>query len=289
MPAEAIRRIHASPDAGEDVHADAAPRVRRSRAELREIVLEAGRDILLTEGLGTGAEHLSFKRVLSHVAATRGIRVTNASVIGRIWGNQEQFQLDVINSIANIQGDEEALVTTEALETVLERLDVSTPELRRASLAELIRVSCAQYMAAASTSAATIQMALVSYIAASQTASSDNRLIDSYRSTNQRLTARYEELYLLGLSACGWRIRPQYSMHEVASLLSAIAEGILLHQQVDPQAFSPIVLPSGLDGSAVEWTQQGITMNSLVDFFAEPDPDWTAFGPLVPSDLPASD
>jgi hypothetical protein len=249
--------------------------VRRSREELREIVLEAGRDVLLTEGLGTGAEHLSFKRVLSHVAATQGIRITNASVIGRIWGNQEEFQLDVVNTIANIQGDEEASVTTEALEAVLVRLDVSTPELRRASLAELIRVSCAEYMVAASTSAATIQMALVSYVAASQTAASDNRLINSFRSTNRRLTARYEELYTHGLHACGWRIRPEYSMHEVASLLSAVAEGILLHQLVDPVAFLPIVLASGLDGSEVEWTQHGITMNSLVDFFAEPDPAWS--------------
>jgi hypothetical protein len=275
MSADTARRILASSDAARDAPVIPAPRVRRSRAELREIVLEAARDVLLTEGLGTGAEHLSFKRVLSHVADTRGIRITNASVIGRIWENQEQFQLDVVNSIANIQGDEEVSVATDALEAALQRLDVSTPELRRASLAELIRVSCAEYMTAASTSAATIQMALVSYVAASQTASSDNRMIDSFRSTNRRLTARYEELYALGLSACGWRIRPEYSMHEVAALLSAIAEGILLHNMVDPHTFAPIVLVSGLDGSEVEWTQQGITMNSLVDFFAEPDPDWT--------------
>ena len=275
MPADAARRNHASSDAVEDAHVAPVPRVRRSRKELRAIVLEAGRDVLLTEGLGTGAEHLSFKRVLSHVAATRGIRITNASVIGRIWGNQEEFQLDVVNSVANIQGDEEAAVTIEALEAVLARLDVSTPELRRASLAELIRVTCAEYMAAASTSAATIQMALVSYVAASQSASADNRLIESFRSTNRRLTTRYEELYTQGLQACGWRIRPQYSMYEVAALLSAVAEGILLHQLVEPRAFQPLILTSGLDGTEVEWTHHGVTMNSLVDFFAEPDPEWS--------------
>ncbi len=274
MPADSAAWFDASSDAAGDVHVDPVPRVRRSRGELREIVLEAGRDVLLTEGLGTGAEHLSFKRVLSHLAATRGIRVTNASVIGRIWENQEQFQLDVVNSIANIQGDEEASVATAALVAVFDRIDVSTPELRRSSLAELIRVSCAEYMAAASTSAASIQMALVSYVAASQTASSDNRLIYSFRTTNRRLTARYEELYALGLNACGWQIRPQYSLHEVATLFSAIAEGILLHHLIDPEGFSPIVLESGLDGSEVEWTQLGITMNTLVDFFAVPDPDW---------------
>ena len=140
---------------------DAPPRTRRSRAELHKIVLDAGRDLLLSEGLGTGAEHLSFKRVLSHVADTRGIRITNASIIGRIWENQEEFQTDVIRSIVDQQVEEEVQDTSDALVAAMGRLDVSTPELRRASLGELIRVTSAQYLSSASTSTATIQMALV--------------------------------------------------------------------------------------------------------------------------------
>ena len=77
------------------------PKVRRTREELQELILEAGRELLLSEGLGTGAEHLTFKRVLALVEATTGIRVTNASVIRRIWDNQEEFQLEVIQSIVN--------------------------------------------------------------------------------------------------------------------------------------------------------------------------------------------
>ena len=251
-----------------------APRVRRSREELRELVLEAGREVLLTEGLGTGAEHLSFKRVLSHVADSRGIRVTNASVIGRIWDNQEEFQLDVIRSVTTEQGDEEAAATAQALAEVLGRIDVSSAALRRASLGELIRVACNRYMAAASTSTATIQTALVAYVAASRAASADDRLIESYRRTNDRLTGGYSELYALGLAACGWRLRPEFALRDVASLLSALAEGLLLHQLVDPDAFRPIRRVCVLDGSVVEWHQHAVTMDCLVDFYCEPDPDW---------------
>jgi len=238
------------------------------------MILAAGREILLSEGLGNGADHLSFKRVLSHVEDSRGIRVTNASVIGRIWDNQEQFQLDVVRSMADAQGDEEAAVTVEALAAVLGRLDVSTPELRRASLGELIRVTCAEYMAAATTSASAIQMALVTYVAASQTPDPDNPLIESFRRSNDRLTDGYTELYDLGLSACGFRVRSPYTLRDVAALLSALAEGLLLHQLVVPDAFRPVPLASGLDGTEVEWTQLAITMNSLVEFYCEPDPDW---------------
>ena len=91
------------------------PKVRRSREELRDLILDAGRDVLLSEGLGSGAEHLTFKRVLAHVEATQGIRVTNASVIRRIWDNQNEFQLEVIRSIVNAQGDAEVAATSQVL------------------------------------------------------------------------------------------------------------------------------------------------------------------------------
>ncbi len=264
------RRPRASTDG------DAAPRtrVRRSRDELRELVLDAGREVLLSEGLGTGAEHLSFKRVLSHLAATRGIRVTNASVIGRIWDNQEEFQLDVVNLVAGIQGDEEAALTLDAFLPVLARIDTSTPGRRRASLAELIRVACDAYMTAASTSAATVQMALITYVAASQTSSADNPLIESFRRTNSRLTEGYAELYALGLGACGWRVREPFTMYDVAAHVSAVAEGILLHRLVDPGTFRPVVRTDVLRGVEVEWNQLAVTMDALVAVYCEPDPDW---------------
>jgi len=251
------------------------PQVRRSRGELRQMVLAAGREVLLSEGLGTGAEHLSFKRVLTHVAATTGVRVTNASVIGRIWENQEEFQLDVVNAVAGIQGDEGVLASSEALAGVLERIDPSTPALRRAWLGELIRVACEGYLEAASTSSAAIQMALVTYVSASQTASADNRLITSFRAVNDDLIARYGELYELGLAACGWRLKASHSMHEVAAVISAVTEGVLLHRLVDPEAFRPVVQPSAVAPGDVEWNTLAVAMNCLVEFYAEPDPDWT--------------
>ena len=247
---------------------------RRSRNELREMLLEAGRDVLLAEGLGSGVEHLSFKRVFAHVEDTRGVRITNASVIGRIWDNQEDFQLDVVNSVTLSQGDEGASATRDAMADVLDRIDVSTPAIRRASLAELVQVACARYLAAASTRDGTIQMALVTYVAASGSVASDSPLVERYRQTSDLLTGRYEELYSIGLEACGWRLRPRYEMHEVVALISAVAEGILLHRIVDPDAFRPVVLVSGLDGTEVEWTQHAVTMNALIDVYAEPIPDW---------------
>jgi len=41
--------------------------------------------------------------------------VTNASVIRRIWDNQEEFQLEVVHSILDSQGDREVGLSSQAL------------------------------------------------------------------------------------------------------------------------------------------------------------------------------
>ena len=251
------------------------PRVRRTREELRAIVLGAGREVLLSEGLGSGAEHLTFKRVLAHVEATQGIRITNASVIRRIWDNQEQFQLEVIRSIVDEQGDRELVAAGAAFDAALSLLDVSTPELRRASLGELIRVSCAGYLASASTSDATIQMALATYISANLHTSAGSALVEPFRRTNDRLTEEYVALYRVGLGLVGFRVAPDRSIEDAASVVSALAEGVLMRMVAEPGVLATISLVRPMDGSTVEWSLLAVGMNAIVDFFIEPDPDWS--------------
>src|SRR5580704_10292331 len=77
-----------------------ARRPQRSREETRQMLLAAGRDILRDEGLGTGAEAITFKRVFDRVERETGVRLTNASVIHRVFENQAEFQADLLVSIA---------------------------------------------------------------------------------------------------------------------------------------------------------------------------------------------
>ena len=254
----------------------AAPKVRRTRDELRDLVLQAGRDVLLSEGLGTGAEHLTFKRVLAHVEATTGIRVTNASVIRRIWDNQEEFQLEVIRTIVDDQGDAEVEATSEAFDEALAIMDLSTPELRRASLAELIRVTCARYIESAAGSGAAIQMALATYMSANLHTSAGSPLVEPFQTTNDRLTVEYMELYKAGLELVGWRVKPGLSLEDGAATVSALAEGVLMRKIAEPAVLATITQVRPMDGAVVEWTLLAIGMDQIVDFFAEPDPDWVS-------------
>ena len=63
-----------------------------SRDELRELILATGQSMLEEEGLSSGAAALTFKRVFARVEEDTGIRLTNASVIRRVWDSQSEFQ-----------------------------------------------------------------------------------------------------------------------------------------------------------------------------------------------------
>ena len=56
---------------------------------------------MLEEGLGTVADSLNFKRAFDRVEAETGVRLTNASVIGRLWENQADYQTDVLVELAS--------------------------------------------------------------------------------------------------------------------------------------------------------------------------------------------
>ena len=94
-------------------------RPKLSRDDLHVLFIETGRTILREEGLGGGGEALTFKRVSDRVEADTGIRVTNASLIGRVWENQSEYQTDVLASIAADDSSSEIAQTVDGLESVL--------------------------------------------------------------------------------------------------------------------------------------------------------------------------
>lgn len=76
---------------------------RRSRDQLRGIVLEAAADLLAQAGPGLGLENVTYARVFQHLEEHEGVRVTAASVHERIWQSQTDFQVDVMRHAAELR------------------------------------------------------------------------------------------------------------------------------------------------------------------------------------------
>ena len=115
-------------------------RPRQSREELRDLLLRAGGSVLRQEGLGTGVETVTFKKVFDRVEEETGIRLTNASVIRRVWRNQAEFQADVLVDLVLEGNVDEVDLTVGAVGPILADVDRRTPESRQRAMRELCRV-----------------------------------------------------------------------------------------------------------------------------------------------------
>lgn len=255
-----------------------AARPRRSRQELRDLMLGTGLEILRQDGLGTGAEHLTFKRVFEEVAATSGVRVTNASVIGRIWKSQAEFQSAVLAAMASDEVTDQERVVMEATAAFVATVDRSTVETRRTALHEIMRIA-----AEANLTVGTISRGWATVIGVWALASG-SRGSPASDPIYQSLRASYAAIEERGIAATeamldflGMRPRPPFCTRHFTTACTALVEGCALRDRADA-GIRGIELGSGRGGTMQRWTVLGVGMEALADQFFEFDPDWTPEG-----------
>jgi hypothetical protein len=209
------------------------------------------------------------------VETDTGIRVTNASVIRRVWENQADYQADVLAEVA-VAGDSagELDATFEALGAVLGDLDVSSPDARLRTMREICRIAG---RTAFRTVVDSPQWALwvgVWVLAATSTPSPATRrirdaLVEGYlRGTDLWMAMHGAFLPLLGL-----RPRAPLTLRQFTVSTGALVEGCAL-RQVGAEDLDVIERPTGPGASMQEWTLFAIGLEALAVEYFEIDPDW---------------
>jgi hypothetical protein len=245
-------------------------RRRRSRAELRSILIAAGSAILIEEGLTNGVGDLTLTQAYDRLAERHGIRVTNASVIGRIWAGVAEYRTDVLMAVASsIDLSKVADQTKAALAPALASLDTSTPESRLAGLSEVSRLGG---RAAVDAIVGSPDHALWIGIWVLGLTGGGTEVATSHERVRQVLVAGadaaidgWEEVVSWAAEFVGIRPRPPYSFRQFALAVSSLIEGALL--------FRPTVAPEQSNhGTALSPIGQGV--HALVAHFFELDPAW---------------
>ena len=258
------------------------PKLRRE--ELRSLLLAAGRSLLQQEGLGTGAEVLTFKRVFARVEADTGIRLTNASVIKRVWDNQADFQADVLVALAADQGAFEIERTLAAVAPLVGTTDTASPGARWHALGQFIRVGGAANQEALSGSdnwstwlgVWAVTGARVAHPVHERVATA---LVDRYR----YVTARYESVYRAMIELLGFRLREGLTLRQFTIMAGALSEGYAMRGRIDVTARQDVTRPTGPDGEPQEWVLYAVALEGLARRFFELDPGWSPPPPEDPS------
>ena len=252
------------------------PKARRSRDELQGLLLDAGRTIIEQEGLNVGAGDLTFKRVFDHLEATTGIRLTNASVIRRVWDNQEEFQTDVLVAIASTADSAGELDrTVEVLVPMVESFDLSSPGARMAAMSELARVG-GEISIRARLETRDWSLWVGVWVLVITTELADRRVLIR-RALDQGIndvTDAWQGLFAGVCAALGIRVRAPLTLRQFTVAATAMAEGSALRQGGDPD-LERIVRPTGPLGAPQEWTLFGVCLEALALRFFEIDPEWT--------------
>jgi hypothetical protein len=254
---------------------------RQSREALRELLLQTGRAVLIEEGLGIRTDTLTFKRVFERVEADTGLRLSNASIIRRVWDNQADYQADVLASIAAAEGLGEFDKTIQALGPVIEGLDLSSPEGRRRSLSEVCRIGGGvNILMLLESPNWSLWIAVWSLATAEappgdeQNARYQQRIRAALLEGYDGFTKLWEEAYRVLAALLGLRVKAPLTFRQLSVAVGALAEGCSLRQRVD-EHMEGILRPTGLRGEDEEWTLFAIGLEALLQTFFEVDPEWS--------------
>jgi hypothetical protein len=252
----------------------AGPRRNLKRAELRSLLLGAGRELLLADGLPCGIDQITLARVFAHVQETSGRRVTAASVYDRLWASQLDYQWDVLAT--TIEGASPIDHQTSArLRAVVRAADLTTEAGRAAGFVDLARAVVDEHVRAVESDARSRLIAAVMTAVASSHPDGDadpphvarvRRALSSYLQVQADF---YVDVFLdLGF-LLGYRMRGDVDLRQLVLAVHAAGDGIAARSAfID--GYHDSVVPAADHSTTVA----SLVVESIALGMAEPDPDW---------------
>jgi AcrR family transcriptional regulator len=260
--------------------------------EVRQRMLDAGRELALEAGAALTIEHLRLEEVIQRA------RVPRSSVY-RLWPYKEQYIDDLLCYLAGpgswFSGggafDPETFAIIEKVIAQNGHL-LGTMDGRRAVVCEAARLGTARnYQAFSESLTWRLHVALLATLGSTRTGEARRKIAaaleDGQTKSRQSLVALYEYLKIaLGLRerdpartvehmvvASGVMIQ-SFALRNIQVQASVGAPGA---DTVNELLNTPIPGP-GLDGKPAPWTLAAYCYLALLDAFLELDPDWTPPG-----------
>jgi AcrR family transcriptional regulator len=271
---------------------------RVSAEEVRQRMLDAGRELALEAGAALTIEHLRLEEVIQRA------RVPRSSVY-RMWAYREDYIDDLLSYLAGMGSwfSSRPVLDAGSLSDVEQILGenaslLGTLEGRRALLCEVTRVTVTRnYQALTESMPWRLHMALVATLGSTRSGEARKRIAaaleDSQRRSREWLVALLAQLQ----GVLGLRLRdPAHTLDHVALAGGLVVQSLALRNvQVQAAAGAPEgpgmasasdtamvngllndpIPGPGLHGEPAGWTLAAFSYLGVVDAFMELDPDFT--------------
>ena len=261
--------------------------------EVRQRMLDAGRELAVEAGAALTIEHLRLEEVIQRA------RVPRSSVY-RLWSYRDEYIDDLLCYLAGAGSafnerpvfDPETLTATTRMLADNRHL-LGTADGRRALMREVVRITTTSNYAALTESAQwRLHMALVATLGSTRTGAARKQIAAALEQAQQRSRDSMVALFDYLIGEIGLRLRdPEAWSTEHLQLAGGLfvqslalrnlqvqaADGAPEAAEVDALLNAPLPGP-GLNGESADWTLVGYAYLGLVEGFVELDPDFTPPG-----------
>jgi hypothetical protein len=239
------------------------------------LILQAGYEVLLADGLGLGTEGITYKRVFEHLEETSGVRVTRGSVHERIWDSQRDFQLDVLARAARWDSTYSMTRTSAAVEKALAKVDLSAATERLSALKEAVRVGARVNLEASESDNLWEIWEGVAAVVSIQRGSDQgiervrNEVVASYEETTEVLIEFFESM----IATLGLTVRPSLGLtyddavRKFAMIANALSQGSSLRRRNEVEFKTEFQLPTGPNEHMESWDLFSLGLWALSLFF----------------------
>ena len=262
--------------------------------EVRQRMLDAGRELAIEAGAALTIEHLRLEEVIQRA------RVPRSSVY-RLWSYRDEYIDDLLCYLAGagslfgsrpVFDPETFSVASQVLAD--NRHLLGTPDGRRALMREVVRVTAKRnYQALTESAPWRLHMALVATLGSTRSGEARRQIAAALEEAQLRSRESLVALFAYLMAEIGLRLRdPAWTADHLqitgGLLVQALAlrnlqvqaaDGASEASAVDALLNGPLPGP-GLNGETAEWTLVSHAYLGLVDAFVELDPDFTP-PPLV--------
>ena len=261
--------------------------------EVKERMLEAGRELALESGTALTIEHLRMEEVIQRA------RVPRSSVY-RMWPYKDDYIDDLLCYIAGPGSwfsdravfDPGTFAMVTGLLTEHKQL-LATMEGRRALLREIVRVVVAcNYRALTGDHAWRLHSALAATLGATRGSEARKKIAVALEETQSRTRDLLVGLFVYLIETLGLRLRdPARTVEHFQMASSMLVQSLAMRNaqvqaaigdtaeggQVDDLLNTPLPGP-GLDGGPAEWTLAAVAYLGVLDAFIELEPDFVPPG-----------
>ncbi|MEM9563547.1 MAG: hypothetical protein AAGA93_13060 [Actinomycetota bacterium] len=253
--------------------------LRRSKDELRALLVSTGERLLLQDGIALTPYSLTYAGVFEYIKATRGVTLHRSAIHKHIWSSQGEFQADVLAEAARYDPGESLVSARQAMAAqVAVRNPDGTVNQRQMILDSTLAIVEAQMHVSAHSSSfhrwQSIKASMLSQDAGDHAVELARAISDRY----EELVSDFVETYRSVLPLVGLQVNPDLKIDEDQAYQQFAVLGAAFTSGADYNATAGSGLATGtvplprVDGSgrSDSWPIQAMASLAILDLFFVP-------------------